>query len=291
LDKISLFKSEDMEQTYKNTYEEALRLWPIPYERIYIETKHGITHIIVCGSSSNPPLILLHPAGCGSIIWRKNVSALSEKFRIYAVDTISEVNMSTLINPINANQDFIDWLTEIIHKLDIKKAYLVGNSFGGYLALKAAIEIPDLLIKVSLISPAASFMQMWGSFWHVFIPSYIIGPIIKSKRFILKGFDWMWQGFPIEKDIATLREITALAGLPPHQPPEVFSNEALANIKIPVLLLIGDHEVIYKAGSVIDRAKRLVPDIKTDIIANANHNAQYTACGEVNKSIIDYFGC
>jgi hypothetical protein len=45
LDKISLFKSEDMEQTYKNTYEEALRLWPIPYERLYIETKHGITHI------------------------------------------------------------------------------------------------------------------------------------------------------------------------------------------------------------------------------------------------------
>jgi hypothetical protein len=41
-----------------------------------------------------------------------------------------------------------------------------------------------------------------------------------------------------------------------------------------VLLLIGDHEVLYKPERVIRRATQLVSDLKAEIVPNANHVAE-----------------
>jgi pimeloyl-ACP methyl ester carboxylesterase len=55
-----------------------------------------------------------------------------------------------------------------------------------------------------------------------------------------------------------------------------------------VLLLIGDHEVLYKPERVIERATRLVPNLKAEIVPNANHVAEYTAPDAVNKKILEF---
>jgi pimeloyl-ACP methyl ester carboxylesterase len=53
-------------------------------------------------------------------------------------------------------------------------------------------------------------------------------------------------------------------------------------------LLIGDHEVIYKPKDAIRRATRLVPNLKAEIIPNANHIAQYTNAEAVNAKILEF---
>jgi pimeloyl-ACP methyl ester carboxylesterase len=69
----------------------------------------------------------------------------------------------------------------------------------------------------------------------------------------------------------------------------VVSDEELCKIQHPVLLLIGDHEVIYNPERAIERATRLVPGLKAEIVPNANHIAEYTAADFVNKQILDFF--
>jgi pimeloyl-ACP methyl ester carboxylesterase len=56
-----------------------------------------------------------------------------------------------------------------------------------------------------------------------------------------------------------------------------------------MLLLIGDHEVIYKPSAVIQLVTRLMPNLKAEVIPKANHCAQYTAPEAVNQRILDYF--
>jgi pimeloyl-ACP methyl ester carboxylesterase len=56
-------------------------------------------------------------------------------------------------------------------------------------------------------------------------------------------------------------------------------------IRTPILLLVGDHEVIYEPKRVIQRASRAVAGLRAKIISNANHNAEYTAAYAVNKEI------
>ena len=95
--------------------------------------------------------------------------------------------------------------------------------------------------------------------------------------------------------IAQLRAIAQIAGYPRYRPthnppPSVFSDDELRKIKIPVLLLIGDHEVLYKPERVINRATRLVSGLKAEIVPNANHCPEYTAPDVVNRKILDFFG-
>jgi pimeloyl-ACP methyl ester carboxylesterase len=77
--------------------------------------------------------------------------------------------------------------------------------------------------------------------------------------------------------------------MPHHGPPSVFSDKELSKILTPVLLLIGDHEVIYKPERVIQRATRLGPGLKAEIVPNANHIAEYTAADFVNAKILEFF--
>ncbi len=88
--------------------------------------------------------------------------------------------------------------------------------------------------------------------------------------------------------MAQLRTVSALYGRPRHWNPTVFSNKELSEIRMQVLLLIGDHEVIYKPEDAIRRAIRLVPNLKAEIIPNANHIAEYTASEVVNAKILEF---
>jgi pimeloyl-ACP methyl ester carboxylesterase len=286
-EKLSVFDSPEGEARYHLAYEAALKQWPVPYERLYIPTRFGITHVIASGPKDAAALVLLHPSGCGSTIWYRNIAALSRHYRIYAVDTLSEVNLSLPTRPVQSRQDFADWMADLLDGLQIDRADIVGNSFGGYVTLNTALYLPERVKKIVLISPAATFAQMWPLYWHYTL-AYLLRYLIGTTRLVLKAYEWIWQGFPKDDCITQLRRITAVDGLMRHGPPTVFSDEELCKIRTPTLLLIGDHEVIYNPERVIQRATRLVPGLQAKMVLNANHNAEYTAPDFVNTEIMDF---
>jgi pimeloyl-ACP methyl ester carboxylesterase len=293
-EKISLFRSPAIEAQFYAAYEAVLKQWPVPYEALYIPTRFGKTHVIVSGPREAPPVVLLPPGGGHAPIWVRNVESLSQFYRTYAVDIIGELNKSVPIRPIRNHREFMDWITDLFDGLKIERADLVGNSNGGFFALETALYLPKRVKKVVLISPAATFVQMWAWWWHLLIPAHIIAPLIGSERMIQKAYAWLWQGFPMDKYYADLRAISKVA-CARYRPsinsaiPRVFSDEELRSIHTPVLLLIGDHEVIYKPARVIRRATHLMTGLKTEVVPNANHSAQYTAPDFVNAKILEFF--
>jgi hypothetical protein len=44
-EKISVFRSPEGEAQYMAAYEAALKQWPVPYEKPYIPTRFGDTHV------------------------------------------------------------------------------------------------------------------------------------------------------------------------------------------------------------------------------------------------------
>jgi pimeloyl-ACP methyl ester carboxylesterase len=293
-DKIRVFISPEIEAKFMAAYDAALQRWPVPYDELYVSTRFGDTHIIASGPKDAIPLVLLNPGGGSVAVWYRNIESLSQNYRTIAVDVIGEMNKSVPKRPITNNQDFIDWIKDLFRDLKIESAHVIGNSNGGFLALNIALHLPSRVKKVVLISPAATFVQMWAWYWHLLIPAHMIAPIIHSERMVHKAYDWLWQGFPGDEEYLRLRSIGTIAGYPRYKPtrnkivPYVFSDEELQKIRNPVLLLIGDHEVIYKPERVIQRATRLVRGLKAEIIPNANHCAQYTAPDIVNKKILEF---
>jgi pimeloyl-ACP methyl ester carboxylesterase len=294
-DKIRIFMSPETEAKYNAAYDAVLQHWPVHYEELYIHTRFGNTHVISSGIKDNDPLVFLASSGAAATQWFRNVGPLSQHYCTYAVDLIGEVNKSIPDRPIRNSREFADWVADLFDGLKIESAYMVGNSFGGFLTLNTAFYLPNRVKKIVLISPAATFVQIWAWYWHLLIPAHIIAPLIKSERMVQKAYAWLWQGFPMDERFGQLRDYTKIAAYPRYRvsrnpaPPKVFSDSELREIRTPVLLLIGDHEVIYDPKKVIRRATRLMADVKAEIVPNANHNAQITAADTINKEILDFF--
>jgi pimeloyl-ACP methyl ester carboxylesterase len=139
-----------------------------------------------------------------------------------------------------------------------------------------------------LLSPAATFDPMWALWLRLLIPAHMIAPLIRSPGMVDRAYAWLWQGFPVDDCIARLRNLTSHYGTPRHCPPSVFTDSELRQIHIPVLLLIGDHEVIYSPERVIRRATRLVDGLKAEIVPNANHCPHYTASPWINQKVLEF---
>jgi pimeloyl-ACP methyl ester carboxylesterase len=293
-EKMRLFFSPELETRFVTAYEAVLKQWPIPYDELYIPTRFGDTHVVTGGPKDAVPLILLNPGGGSIAIWSRNIESLSRNYRTYAIDVIGEMNKSIPTRPIRNNQEFTEWIDDLFNSLKIESAHVIGNSNGGFFALNSAVRLPDRVKKVVLISPAATFVQMWAWWWHLLIPAHMIAPIIHSEKMVHNAYDWLWQDFPQDEYYARLKSISTIAGYPRYRPtrnsisPYVFKDDELRKIRNPILLLIGDHEVIYKPKHAIRRATNLIPDLKAEIVPDANHCAQYTAPDIVNKKILEF---
>ncbi|WP_345297874.1 alpha/beta fold hydrolase [Candidatus Villigracilis affinis] len=107
--------------------------------------------------------------------WYRNVDALSQSYRVYAVDVIGEGNKSRPVKPITSLDDFLQWFTEVIDGLGIDTLYLAGNSYGGFTGAYYAMKLPERIRKLVLIGPAATIYKMRPFYTHMFIPKAIYG--------------------------------------------------------------------------------------------------------------------
>jgi pimeloyl-ACP methyl ester carboxylesterase len=66
-----------------------------------------------------------------------------------------------------------------------------------------------------------------------------------------------------------------------------FSNEDLKKITIPVLVLIGDHDII-NSEQTLTLANKYLPNCKTQTIKNAGHFLSIDQSQTVNKVVLDF---
>ena len=91
-----IFRTEENRTKLIAIYDQRLAEWPVPFDAFFVNTRYGKTHVIASGARTSPPLLLTHPAGCGSFVWASIIAALSEAHRTYALDTIGELGRSRL---------------------------------------------------------------------------------------------------------------------------------------------------------------------------------------------------
>jgi len=100
------------------------------------------------------PVVLVHGSGPGVSAyanWRLTLPALTEGVRVIAPDM---VGFGFTERPLEARYDLQTWVDQLIGLLDalgIERAGLVGNSFGGAIALAAATRHPDRVDRLVLM--------------------------------------------------------------------------------------------------------------------------------------------
>ncbi|MFC5477089.1 MULTISPECIES: alpha/beta fold hydrolase [Oxalobacteraceae] len=103
------------------------------------------------------PVLLIHGSGpgvTGWANWRLTMPALARQFRVLAPDM---VGFGYTERPAGVQYNMDTWVSHIIDFMDalgIERAHVVGNSFGGGLALALAIRAPQRVNRLVLMGSA-----------------------------------------------------------------------------------------------------------------------------------------
>ena len=147
------------------------------------------------------------------------------------------------------------------------------RSYGGWLAANLSVQAPELVNRLVLLCPAATFVPIVLEFYRGVFSANLRRSPHRARLFT----QWMSSTPNVETDPTGDLIVTALlssrsipTGL---TPPTVLSEDALRRIAVPTTVLIGDREVIYRGGpqAALARAQRTIPDVRTILLPGANH--------------------
>lgn len=120
--------------------------------------KIGTRQLWLTEQGSGPPVLMLHgggPGASGMANYSRNVDALAHHFRVLVPDMPGYGRSSKEVNVMDPFGDIASTLSAMLDALDIPSAHVVGNSLGGAVALRLALEHPEKVDRLVLMGPGA----------------------------------------------------------------------------------------------------------------------------------------
>lgn len=276
-----MFKTPEGQARYFAAYEATLALWPVPVEPFDLPTRFGSTHVNACGPEGAPALLLLPGAAVSSTMWYPNIAAWSSSYRVYALDIIGEMGKSVSTHPTMQTLDFAAWLDDVFAGLRLDQAHPVGLSLGGYIALKLALALPHRVQKLVLVAPAG-LLPVHQTYSLRMLASILLPMPLDYRQRLFFGTPSPYAG-PVIRQLMTPSDFRYSIFTPP-----IFTDEELQQLKPPVILLLGDQEIVYPYKALAGRATRLLPWTRAEIIPGAGHALTLDQPDLVNQRILEF---
>lgn len=279
------FRTIESQKEYFETYDECLKLISAQIVEKYIATSFGDSHVICSGDESNPPLVLLHAASCGSPIWYKNLLFWSKYFNVYAIDLIGESSKSILTKKMKTTRDNAQWLDETLAGLGLDKVFLCGLSIGGWNVANYAGFYPKKVIKLILLSPIQTFAKMYNSFFFK-IMKMGFNPTRKNvENYIGWGSE---KEEPLPDSIIKLFTISVMNMNSNASFPKWLKKKHLSNLKMPVLVMLGENEFAFSINKAIKRAKSAISNLEVCIVEEASHLLCVSKPDNINNKVLEF---
>ncbi len=266
----SIYKSTEGERLVRERYQAFLQHWPVPNEQVFVPTKLGTTFVVVSGSKDAPALLLLHGGAANSAMWMGEVAAFAASFRVYCVDMIGEPGLSAPVRASLASDAHAAWLDEVLNHFSIARTSIVGVSLGGWLALDYAIRRPARVEKVAVLCPGGVGRQKVGI---VFLTLLLRMCGKWGKRRLMEK---ILGKAPADPPPAVKAFMDFIALIHRYFRPRmvkmpVFSDNALRNLNMPVLAIVGAHDVLLDSAQTKKRLEHCAPDAHVVYLPDAGH--------------------
>jgi pimeloyl-ACP methyl ester carboxylesterase len=70
--------------------------------------------------------------------------------------------------------------------------------------------------------------------------------------------------------------------------PTLFSDDQLRAMRVPTLLLMGDHEVICDPAAALARARQLFPDLQAELVPRSSHDMCFRQHSVVDARVLEF---
>lgn len=239
-------------------------------------------------------LVMLHGFPLDSRIWGKQVDALSDAFRVIAVD-LGGFGKSASNEPFTIAQQ-----AEIVHKMLVQiralPCVLAGLSMGGYVSLSLARQFPAALSGLILVDTKADSDTAEGKVARnkmiesvrsggskviadQMMPRMLAADTIQHRPQVVRELRAIMENCPaltIEHALSAMREREDQTSL-------------LPSIAVPTLIIVGQDDVITppRVAEVMHRA---IPHSQLEIIHGAGHMTPMEQPEQVSQSIRRFLG-
>jgi 2-hydroxy-6-oxonona-2,4-dienedioate hydrolase len=150
--------SEESHVTAEATAEEPYRsIWgflkELEFRQGYLEADGVRTRFVEAGRPDAPALLLLHGTGGHWETFAPNLAVLSEHFRCIAIDMVG----NGFSGKPDHDYEIPVYLRQVLAVLDafgVQRAHVAGMSLGAWVAARLAIDEPQRVDRMILMSPA-----------------------------------------------------------------------------------------------------------------------------------------
>ncbi len=277
----------EVQKTYFDAYDKTLQHWGVDYEDLYINTSKGIAHVLVSGPRDGTPLVLLHGMGGSSTMWYPHAKVLSEEYRLFAIDLIIEPGKSYKTADFKNIDEINSWYQEIFDALKLDTFFVMGPSRGGWLAMNLALHSEGNIKGLILLSPVQTFVWVPPS---AAVLKNILNIFYPKDRRIERTMETLsLDPSRIDKDFLEQyrigKENDSVNKFVTQMRP--FSHRDLKSLNIPVLVLIGDHDMLNNKRA-IRLAEKYLPQGQGEIVSSSGHFISIDQTEVVNEKILDF---
>lgn len=244
------------------------------------------------------PVLMLHGSGVGVsgyANWRYTMPEIGKRFRSIAIDIVGFGHSAC---PPDAQYSLDYWVDHVIRFLDamgIEKTHLLGNSFGGGLALAVTARHPERVENVVLMGSVGTRFTIPPAF----NAGHGYEPAIERMRTLLKNFTF----FPdtITDEAVQLRYETSIR--PGYQSTfeklfpgsreqkmiaMVTPDEQIAAINNQVLLIHGREDYVVPMET-SERLFRLIPRSELHLFGQCGHWSHLDQAARFNQLVVNFY--
>jgi pimeloyl-ACP methyl ester carboxylesterase len=228
-------------------------------------------------AGSGPGVVLLHAGIADRTMWAEHLEPLADAgYRVVAVDLPGFGEA-----PITPGEQ-APWadVLRAMDELTLERAALVGNSFGGAVALRAAVVAPDRVSSLALISAPSPAMEPspdLEAVWEAEEAALERGDIEAAVEAVVNAWTLPDASRELRDRVAAMQQralaLQAEASSATEAPDPVEQRpEALAQLSVPTLVAAGELDKRdFRQGA--EAMARTLPRARHAVIEGAGHLA------------------
>lgn len=279
----SFYDSLQAKKEIERLYDLKLEELPMAYEMLRVETSFGNTNIILTGEEGKPPLVLLHGSNACAPIALEAMVGLLDEFRVYAIDVVGQPNLSSEIRPSMENEEYGQWMFEILTRLSLWEVTLVGISFGGFISWKTLVFDERRIAKTVLIVPAGivngkSLIMLW----QVYLP-IILYKRNKKKKHVNRFLSRLFTE-PNSFAFAFLSKVLLHFEMDFSRIPLIKAEEA-RQIKSPLVIIGAEKDILFPGKRLLKRAEQIFPSLKQKVLLQSS---KHVPSHRANLEIVEF---
>jgi pimeloyl-ACP methyl ester carboxylesterase len=242
---------------------------------------------------SGPVVVLLHAGIADRRMWAEHLDPLAAAgWRAIAFDLpgFGEAPAAT-----ERNEPWHDVLGAL-DELEIQRAVLVGSSFGGAVAQRVALTAPDRVTALVLVSSPEEGIEpspQLQSVWEAEEEALTRGEVSAAVDTVVAS--WTLPDAPaqlreriarMQARVYELQAPVAELDVPCDDPLE-RNPGALAGVRVPTLVLVGEHDIAdFQQGA--DELARMLRAGEPVVIAGAGHLAPLEEPDEFRRLLLEF---